>query len=326
MTKIAIIGAGISGLALANLLKDTKAEITVFEKSRGVGGRMSTRRAEEFNFDHGAQCFTIRTKEFESFLKPFLESGLIQEWHGNVVSIENGKIIEPRIWNEKHYVASPSMNSLCKKLAENLNVKIDTEILPISKKDNKWSIQSKQSNDFSLFDIVVSTAPPMQTINLFKENFCYTENLKQIEMHPCFALMLGFKDEIRSNWMAARIRNSKIKWTSFNNSKPNRNKGATSIVVHASNTWSNNNVNIEIAEVQKQLFEEFEMQTGIKNIPDYRSTHRWLYSIVKTASKPEYLLDESAKLSVCGDSCLTSRIEDAFLSSQKLADKLKTII
>ncbi len=63
--KIAIIGAGISGLILAQRLKD-HADIVVYEKARGVGGRMSTRYADPFYFDHGTQFFTARTDAFQN--------------------------------------------------------------------------------------------------------------------------------------------------------------------------------------------------------------------------------------------------------------------
>lgn len=76
MTKlrIAIVGAGISGIILANELKKVAA-VKIFEKSRGVGGRMSTRYSEQFSFDHGAQCFTARTKAFQKFLQPHIVKG-----------------------------------------------------------------------------------------------------------------------------------------------------------------------------------------------------------------------------------------------------------
>ena len=45
--KIAIIGAGFSGCNLYNNLKDKYENITIFEKSRGVGGRLSTKYIEE---------------------------------------------------------------------------------------------------------------------------------------------------------------------------------------------------------------------------------------------------------------------------------------
>ena len=53
--QIAVIGAGIAGLACARELARADAKVTVFEKSRGLGGRLGTRRQGNFAFDHGAQ-------------------------------------------------------------------------------------------------------------------------------------------------------------------------------------------------------------------------------------------------------------------------------
>lgn len=47
LPKVAVIGAGISGLICARVLVEHGMEVTVFEKSRGIGGRMSTRRSPE---------------------------------------------------------------------------------------------------------------------------------------------------------------------------------------------------------------------------------------------------------------------------------------
>ena len=77
--RIAIIGAGISGLTLAQNLKH-HADVVVYEKARGVGGRMSTRHVDPFYFDHGTHTFTARTKAFQAFLKPYRENGTIAEW------------------------------------------------------------------------------------------------------------------------------------------------------------------------------------------------------------------------------------------------------
>ena len=55
MPSVAIIGAGMSGLAAARVLSDAGYAVTIFEKSRGVGGRAATRRRAGFIYDHGAQ-------------------------------------------------------------------------------------------------------------------------------------------------------------------------------------------------------------------------------------------------------------------------------
>ncbi|NJD31069.1 MAG: FAD-dependent oxidoreductase, partial [Gammaproteobacteria bacterium] len=42
--NIAVIGGGIAGLACARALARADAQVTVFERSRGLGGRLGTRR------------------------------------------------------------------------------------------------------------------------------------------------------------------------------------------------------------------------------------------------------------------------------------------
>ncbi|MCV6626839.1 MAG: FAD-dependent oxidoreductase, partial [Cellvibrionaceae bacterium] len=76
MSKIAIIGAGLAGLSAAKQLQN-RAQVTVFDKARGLGGRMSTRRCEPYFFDHGAQYFTARSEGFKAFLEPLIEAGVV---------------------------------------------------------------------------------------------------------------------------------------------------------------------------------------------------------------------------------------------------------
>ena len=73
MTKIAIIGTGLCGLSVAHFLKD-RAKITLFEKALGVSGRMSTRRAGIYLFDHGVLYFTQLEEIFFKTLSFFVVS------------------------------------------------------------------------------------------------------------------------------------------------------------------------------------------------------------------------------------------------------------
>ena len=63
--KIIVVGAGLSGLSAARELSSRGHDVTVFDKGRGVGGRLATRRAGSAVFDHGAQFFTARSDEFQ---------------------------------------------------------------------------------------------------------------------------------------------------------------------------------------------------------------------------------------------------------------------
>ena len=88
--KIAIIGSGISGLAAARTLNKI-ADITIFEKSRGIGGRIATRRANPFTFDHGAQYFLVKNADFKSFVSPYIKSGVVKRWDAYFKEFDEGK-------------------------------------------------------------------------------------------------------------------------------------------------------------------------------------------------------------------------------------------
>ena len=93
MKKIAIIGTRLSVLSAAHLLKDY-ADITLFEKALGFSGSISTRGAEHYFFDHGAQYFTAITKQFQDFIQPLLDQAIIERWNTRYVKFKSNQIIE----------------------------------------------------------------------------------------------------------------------------------------------------------------------------------------------------------------------------------------
>ena len=89
--RIAIIGAGLSGLVLARRLA-SRADVRVFEKSRGPGGRAATRRVGDYSFDHGTQFFTARTRPFRAFLEPLRAAGVVADWPARFAELDDGPV------------------------------------------------------------------------------------------------------------------------------------------------------------------------------------------------------------------------------------------
>ena len=108
VSKVAVIGAGISGLVCARLLVEHGMEVTVFEKSRGIGGRMSTRRSPEgYHFDHGAQYFTVREERFRRYVDSWAAEGLVARWEGRICVLRRGEVAEKGTsgtirWHSRH--------------------------------------------------------------------------------------------------------------------------------------------------------------------------------------------------------------------------------
>lgn len=323
MTKIAIIGAGISGLTLAKELAE-QATVIVFEKARGTGGRMSSRRAEPFYFDHGAQCFTARTAEFQEFLKPYFNQGIVNEWQGKVINLEFGKKTTKRLWFEPHLVASPNMNSLCKAMAEGIDIRTSCEVAPVVDRiDERWHLKDSHGSALGAFDWVISTAPPEQTSRLFDVHISADHTLRSVTMRGCFALMLGFNVKWDKTWIAAKVRDNPIKWISVNSSKPGRDQNVTCLVVHSRNDWTDKHIDDDLASVQTTLMEQFTQVTGIDpNHADYLALHRWRYAIVHNAEKTGAYIDSNLKLGATSDWCQTSRIEEVWLHAKDLAHQI----
>lgn len=325
--KIAIIGAGISGLVIANEL-NKHSDVLIFEKARGVGGRMSTRFSDPFYFDHGAQCFTARTKEFNDFLYPLIKQDIIGEWKGKIVNLEIGKETSNRLWNEPHLVAIPNMNSLCKFMSKDISIKLNTEIIPLSSKyESGWKLFSKEQEDLGTYDWVISTLPAPQASILFATNLKEDSLIRSITMNSCYSTMIGFKKPFDHSWIAAKVRNNPIKWISINSTKPGRNNKITSIVIQSTSKWANNHLNCDIKHVEELLTTQFKHFIDIDcKKADYLSTHRWKYAIVQKTEKSGPYIDEEKCLASTSDWCETSRIEEVYLNAVALAKKIKLLM
>jgi len=339
MQDVLIIGTGMAATALANTLAD-KARVTLIEKSRGFGGRMATRRREGFEFDHGAQFFTARSQAFQQFLARPVEGACIAEWQPRLTTLEAGRAPYKREWFEPHFVATPSMNSLCKEslktLEGNITIHLGCEVGSLEKIDSgaaprRWRVFSKQTDDrqeiLGEFDWVLSTAPSAQASTLFANtNFSHLTRLHDAKHLPCFSLMLGLNAPPKLNFDLATVKESSIALIVANASKPRR--GAThSLLVHSDNRWARENFDADRAEIEQQLIDAScsLLELDAASIV-HSDLHGWRYAKTEVPADEDFLLDEESQLAACGDWCLGGRIEDAFLSGQRLGLSLVKLL
>ena len=317
--KIAIIGAGLAGLTLASRLVE-QHDVTVFEKARGPGGRMSTRRAEPFAFDHGAQYFTAETPEFRSFLDHASGYDVIARWPDAIDLRQGAKVSSKPKW-----IAQPGMNAICKWLAKDVEVRAQTHIARLIEHREGWQIESESGDILGPFDWVVSTAPSVQTAALMPERFAHQETLSQVEMQGCFALMLGFDTPLDLGWQAIKSDTDPIGWMAVNSDKPGRNS-PSSVLVQSNNAWAQAHLEDSPEQIQATLLAAASELAGVDLASaTHQSLHRWRYaSTPKPAGKP-YLIDTDLKLAACGDWCLGSKVEAAFLSALALAEQFQSM-
>lgn len=322
MQRIAIIGAGITGTMLAHRLQE-RAEVTLFEKARGVGGRMSARYAPPYFFDHGAQYFTARSEAFRRFLTALVAKGVVAEWSPALVRLAPGRAPEPTVREDAYYVACPHMNGLCKFLAEGSQLRTATEIAPLhARRDTGWELFDTQGQSLGLYDRVISTAPYQQTLRLFGDLIPADAPLPSRPLTPCFALMIGSEAPWPHPWQAAQAEESPIGWIALNSSKPGRDAQATSLVVHASHAWSEAHLEADPARVEADLLSALDALGALPERIAYRSLHRWRYALSPRGEDAAPYLHISG-LAAAGDwTSAAGRIEHAWEQAVALADRL----
>lgn len=323
MSRIAVVGAGLSGLIAARELS-REHEVRVFEKSRGMGGRMATRRSGQWHFDHGAQFFTARSTAFRRFLQPLIRDGVTAVWQARFAEFRHGKRSAARRWSEDypHYVGVPGMSAVGRYLASGLTVETSFRVEQLERAGTGWLVIGDGERRQGPFDWIVLSPPAAQTASLLPTASPLAAVARGQPMKACFALLLGLEREPDIDFDAARIRDTAISWISANHSKPGRPRAAA-LVVHSTNAWADAHIDDDLEDVRQTLIDATCDITG----PAIRDAacvhvHRWRYANADRVRETLPQVDKDNGIAICGDWLIRGRIEAAYLSARHLLDSL----
>lgn len=172
-TDLLIIGAGLCGISLA---RKTSSKSIILEKSRGVGGRIATRRIENLGFDHGASYL----KKSDNLLNLIKEAGL----EGSVTVDSSGVFV------------SEGMTQLPKKLSDDLDIRKGLKAERIERSAGNWMVTTDSGESFSSPNLVI-TAPLPQALELLDKNTIeYPKSLTQITYTKAVMALVITKNEV----------------------------------------------------------------------------------------------------------------------------------
>ena len=316
-TSIAIIGAGLSGLTCAHLLHQSGYSVTVFEKSRGLGGRLATRRVEGgLSFDHGAQFFSATSPAFLTFIENALADYSIVPWTPEL----QGPV--ERV-HKTRYVGAPSMNAFVKLLADGIEVHRQTRIALVENVDGEWILTSEIGDHFEGFNVVVCTVPAPQARDILMKQPDVVDQFQSVAIAPCWSLMIAFDGPVDTSIDAFRDKSAPIVWLCRNTSKPGRSAVEECWVAHASPRWSTANLERDPEDVALDLIG---MLPGViaTELPaiKFATAHRWRYALTTDALNKPFVTNASQTLFVGGDWCLGDRVEQAYDSGRAIAEQV----
>ena len=344
MKHFAILGAGMAGVTAARTLAQAGHQVSVFEQSAQVGGRMATRDTPWGSFDHGAQYFTVRDPRFALALEQVPgTSACVRPWSANAVRVLDplGHVVEAALpTREAHYVPTPGMQSLVAHWAAPLQaagcLHLNARVERLSRdrlQPQRWQLQvhGEDAVVASGFDAVLLALPHAQTMQLLRQSGAETSasdlmaTLQGVEVAPCWTLMLAFPQASQPSlsylgpqWNVARSTHHRIAWLARESSKPRR-SAIERWTVQASPEWSLEHLQDDPARVEAKLLKAFAELTGIRSQPAEVLIHRWGQAKTLRPLGATHVYRPAAGLGTCGDWHLGHRVEDAFVSGLSLA-------
>jgi renalase len=294
--RVAIIGAGLAGLAAARSLVDAGCDVVVFEKSRGKGGRVATRRTDLGPIDHGA---------------PGVPSEL-------ALALGGAFWLEGK--DDAGGVGVPGMSALAHGMASGIDVRTGVTVVGLGESPDGWQLTDSEGGDRGAFDAAILAVPAPQAGILLAQSPDMVAALAPVEMLPMWTLLLGF-DVPTGLAQGVLDFNVPLMTAIPMLAKPGQ-SGAERWTVYAQPDWSAQFVDIEKAEAAATLLTAFRTATQLTANPAYIAVHRWRYARVGRALGQPFIANSEETLLAGGDWALGSLASDAVASGEAMAARL----
>lgn len=320
MRKIAVIGAGLCGATAAATLLQSGYQVSVFDKGRAVGGRMSSKRTAAGYLDMGAQYFTARSAAFQHQVESWSVAGCVAVWDCNTGLLtrhQEHSVLEISPDQERRYIGIPSMQAPVKAVLAGVPVTLNCRIHRLQRQQASWTLLSETGEQYSGFDAVLLTIPPVQAQQLLAQSgmaelFQWQASL----LESCWAVAVRTLGTLHSD--AIFCEHPKLRFVSHQATKSGRHH---CYIFHFGADFSRANLEQPAEFWFEQTAAILRSELGIDDDVEPVAAHRWLYASQNPSLEPPGIIDLSdGQLWAGGDWSYGGRVENAYLAGLDLAD------
>ena len=315
MTDIAIIGAGMAGLICAQRLTQAGYSVVVVEKSRGLGGRLATRRLYGTWADHGACYLKPKGELFQNFVQLLRDRHILEVW-ANPTQPDSA----PR------YIVPAGMSAIAKFIAQGLQIQLNQRVTAIHPTpENSWCL-TLESNEELTAKALVLAIPAPQALTLLAPlgeavlGREFIDNLSSVEFYPSVSAIAGYSATSVElpPWNERKFTDDDVLgWIGLDSSKrPNPQQPV--FVLQSSAKFAE--LHLETPDLQpvgKEMLQTVAQRLALPWLeqPEWMQVHRWRYAFPSRPwSNPVLSAQASLPLVCCGDWCGGYLVEDAMIS------------
>ena len=320
MIDFCILGSGIAGSTVANLLSK-KYSVHVFDKARGPGGRASNKRFKNnLSFDHGVQYISPKSKLFANYIKKLHKNNILKSWDDNHLDFT----FEKKPFSTK-YIGRRANNDLVKYNLKNIKQSFASPIEKIDFKQYFWEITLKNKSKHQFKSLII-TCPFPQLKKLAKQYLDKNILKLKVQMQPNITVMVAFKNQKNLPISSIKFDDDILAWAANENSKKRFKSNINLWTLQATLKWSKKTINKYKTDklIMNKLISRFTKLTGFeKNKIIFKRIHGWKYSYNYEKTPYLSIWNKKINLGICGDWLSGPKVENAWLSANDLARKIK---
>ena len=322
MKNFCVIGSGISGSTIANILSK-KYSLDVYDKAGGTGGRASNKKFKlNESFDHGVQYISPKDIQFKKFINNLILKKILKKWTGKHLFLKEG-IKE----DKKHIkiIGKNGNNAISKYFLKNINCHFNSEVIKILYKNSVWELYFGDGSK-KFYKSIILTCPFPQLKRLSKKYIKHSFIKQKIKMDANITIMIVTK-KVRSKVSSYFFSDSILGWAAYENSKKRFKSDYDLWTLQSTHKWANKEINnnrINKFTNAKILIDKFFQLTGFKKSKVFHvQNHGWKYAFNSKPLKIKSYWNSSIRLGVCADWFVGSRLESGWLSARDLSLKIK---
>lgn len=315
---LAVIGAGLAGSIAARHWLDAGQSAVLFDKGRGPGGRMSTRRSGPY--DHGAQYFTVQSDAFAQQVAAWRSQGVVAPWSLRL-GVSDGAGLRAKQDDRTRYVGTPGMSSVIAHITEGLDVHFNARVTSLEHQDAQFILRFEDGSERRARRVVLALPAP-QAADLLGLSPVLQARAQAVTMAPCWSVMAEFRSRLPVDFDGLFVNEGPVSWAARDSSKPGRG-GSERWVLHGSTQWTQSHLEDDPSEVITALVAALGSVTGCSPEVVNAQAHRWRYARCLSPLQESLLFDASVPgLAVAGDWCAGDKVEGAYSSGVAAAAHL----
>jgi len=339
--RVAVVGAGVAGSAVADVLAEDPREVVVFDKARGVGGRAATRRRNGCRYDHGANYVKPGDDgRFTEVLESFGTDGLcdIEEpvWvHDAEGSIEPGREDDAAKWTYEAGITQFAKRVLD---AAGASVELEARIAELDRESGSgaWRLTDTGGATYGPFGAVVLTPPAPQTADLLAATAWDDERRERVREAVAavdyrtvrtLVLHYDFRDSYPWYALVDPDQAHPVGWLAREEAKPGHvPDGESLLIAQMSPAWS---VERDDDDTDAAAGEAAELVADLLGderyaAPDWVDSQGWRYALPEDAADEDVRAGEDAGLYCAGDWVVgDGRVHRAFENGRAVGERVR---